>query len=100
MGMEYRIAAIAGPWPLTPDDTATLLRSLTGFAGTRASDGAFEFRAAGRTDGMPDLEVRIEPAGLYLCDFGGDRTLVAAISGAIVLWCAGRTDGGIGIVPL
>ena len=100
MGMEYRLEPLEDAWSIAPYECRTMLCSLPGYAGIRTTDEAFEFRGVDRTEGLPDLEARIEPAGIYLCDWGGDRALVQRVVGAIVLYCTVRLEHGVRLVSL
>ena len=100
MGIEYQVASAEGSWPLSPDEARTLVQALRGYSGTRAEDGALEFRARPTRGGMPDLEIRLEPEGLYVCDNLGERAFCAEVLGELVRRLCSKCSAGVRVTEL
>jgi hypothetical protein len=76
MGVEYKIAF--APVADTVDD---ILRSATYFTQTIEFDHrlTYEYRLPDNTGAMPNAHASIESYGVYFCDFGGARDIMADI---------------------
>jgi len=68
MGFEYKIEFEYD----SETELDQLLRRLDGFDGVETQFGGYRFCADGPREGMPDVEVRIQAAGLYACVYGGE----------------------------
>ena len=75
MGTEYRI-----PLPhVTPDVWDRRLRGAPYFSQFVADHDLYEFRSPARPDprDMPDVAIKVEPGGLYLCEYGSREVFEA-----------------------
>ena len=77
MGFEYRLT-FRSPTRSLLDD---LLRSCRGFERFDADRQIYilDSRSEREPGGMPQLELKIEPFGLYACDYGSGRELLLAV---------------------
>ena len=77
MGVEYRIEFA----PAATDTIDEILRSVKYFAQTIEFDQQvnYEYRLPDNPGSMPNAQASIETYGIYFCDFGGARDIMADI---------------------
>ncbi len=75
MGFEYRITIER----VAAEDLDRLLREVSGFAGIEQEFDGYTFRTDDNTGKMPNAEARLEPGGLYFCDYGGGEPYLSAV---------------------
>jgi hypothetical protein len=67
MGIEYSLR-FGHPGPAA---VISVLERLPSFRRSTSDSPDFELRAEGTSEGMPDASLRIEPDGVYFCNYGG-----------------------------
>lgn len=77
MGYEHRLQ-IEVPNHAMADE---LLRGIDGFEKYDEKLGLYSFRRAS-TGAMPDVDAKIEAAGIYLCSYGGSFAIIEEIQAA------------------
>ncbi len=86
MGFEYRLL-------FECDEKTDLVQRLARLPlahAPSASDTSIEFRASDGTAGMPDAILRLESAGAYFCDNGGQGREVLGRIVVSLLGCCSR----------
>lgn len=82
MGQEYKITVAASPSDAAQADFC--LRRVPGFTNFDAARGDYIFRGPGNAEARPDVVMKIESDGFYLCEFGASNAIIGAIVRTIV----------------
>jgi hypothetical protein len=77
MGYEYMLDFDVAD----PARADWVLRAVSGFEAYDPEHQLYSFRRES-TDAMPDASAKIEPSGIYVCDYGGSYRVVEDIQAA------------------